>query len=101
MSISQLNAQQSLRATMTIAAMRSNAAAVSAAPTSGSGTTRQPDAVSLSDAARALSAATKSIGDASDVREDRVSAIKAAIANGTYSVDSRQLARSMVKTLAG
>jgi len=100
MSISQLNAQQSLRATMALAAMRSNAAAVrSAAPTTG--TTRQPDAVSLSDTARALSAATKSICVASDVREDRVSAIKAAIGNGTYKVDSRQLARSMVKNLAG
>ncbi len=100
MSISQLNAQQSLRATMAIAALRSNAAAaVSAAPTSG--TLRQPDAVNLSDAARALSSATKSIGDAPDVREDRVSAIKAAIASGTYKVDSRQLARSMVKNLAG
>jgi negative regulator of flagellin synthesis FlgM len=99
MSISQLNAQQSLRASMAIAAMRSNTAAAKTAPTSGA--TRQPDAVSLSDTARALSAATKSVGDTADVREDRVSAIKAAIANGTYSVNSRQLARSMVKNLAG
>ena len=94
MSISQVNAQQSVRAAMAFAAVRSNAAAA-ASP----GTSRQPDAVTLSDAARALSAATRSVADAADIRTDKVAAIKAAIANGTYSVDSRQLARAMVKAL--
>jgi len=94
MTISQVNAQQSLRATMALSALRSNVAASAAASP-----TRQADAISLSDTARALSAASKSVGDASDVREDRVAAIKSAIANGTYSVDSRQLARKLLTSL--
>jgi negative regulator of flagellin synthesis FlgM len=93
-SISQLNAQ---RATMAVAALRKNATEFAAAATAGS--TRQPDAVSLSDTARALSAATKSVADTSDVRAEKVAALKAAIADGTYSVSSRDLARSMVTKL--
>jgi negative regulator of flagellin synthesis FlgM len=96
MSVSQINAQQaSVRAAAAVAAFRGSAATAVSAP----GTTRQPDAVNLSDAARALSAATRSVSDASDVRTDKVAALKAAIANGTYQVDSKQLARAMVKTL--
>jgi negative regulator of flagellin synthesis FlgM len=95
MLISQVNAQQSLRAATAIAALRNNAAAATA-----SGSTRQADTVSLSEGARALSSARKSVGDTGEVREDRVAAIKAAIADGTYAVDSRQLARSMLKALA-
>ena len=59
---------------------------------------RQPDAVSLSDTARSLSAARKAVADAPDVREDRVSALKAAIADGTYSVDSRNLASKLLSS---
>ena len=99
MTISQVNAQHSLRAAMAVAALRSNAAAAGAV--AAPGTTRQPDAVSLSDSARALSAAPRSVADASDVRADKVASLKAAIANGSYSVDSKQLARSMVKQLIG
>lgn len=92
MSISQISTQsQQLRA---IAALRNSAAAnLSGAPAAP----RQADAVELSETARALSSATQAVGDAADIREDRVAAIKAAIANGTYSVDSRTLARSMVR----
>ena len=98
MSITPVNTQPNVRAAMALAALRSNAAAGAvAAP----GTTRQADAVNLSDTARALSAATRSVADASDVRTDKVAALKAAIANGTYRVDSKQLARSMVKQLIG
>jgi flagellar biosynthesis anti-sigma factor FlgM len=84
MSISQLNGQERLRATMATAALRSNAAA--AAGLTAPAATRQPDAVSISDAGRALAAG-------------RVGAIKAAIADGTYSVDSKTLARSMIRNL--
>ena len=99
MSISQVNASQSLRAAAAIAAPRSNAAPSAPASAVG-GPARQADAVSLSDSARALASARKSIADAAGVREDRVAALKAAIADGSYAVDSRQLARSMVKALA-
>jgi negative regulator of flagellin synthesis FlgM len=93
MSISQLSGQERLRASQAIAALRGNA--VGATP-STTGVARQPDAVSISDAARALATAQKSVASTGDVREDRVAALKAAIANGTYSVDSRSLATSIL-----
>ena len=92
MPISPLSGQDPLRAARAIAAMR--AASPSAVPSTAA---RQSDSVELSDAARALAAANKAVANASDMRADRVDEIKAAIADGTYSVDSRQLARSMVR----
>ena len=93
MSISQLNGTERLRATMAVAALRSNAASASSPSV-----TRQADAVSLSGPARSVAAALKTVADASDVREDRVAALKAAIANGSYAVNSRQLAGAMAKS---
>jgi negative regulator of flagellin synthesis FlgM len=93
MSISQLSGQERLRAAQAIAALRGNA--VGATP-STTGIARQPDAVSISDAARSLAAAQKTVSSAIDVREDRVATLKAAIANGTYAVDSRTLATSIL-----
>ncbi len=85
---------------MATAAVRRNAA------TSAPASTRTPvkppaDSVSLSDSARALSSASKSVSGSNEVREDRVAALKAAIANGTYSVSSRALAQKMVDTALG
>lgn len=93
MSISQVNP---LRASMAIAALRNTSAATAAAPSAAS---RKADSVSLSDGARALASATKTVSDASDVRTDRVASIKASIANGTYQVDSKNLARKILPTL--
>ena|SRR5438552_1610050 len=93
MSISQLSGQERLRTSQAIAALRGNA--VGATP-STTGVARQPDAVSISDAARALAAARKSVASTPDVREDRIAAIKASIANRSYSVDSRSLATSIL-----
>jgi negative regulator of flagellin synthesis FlgM len=91
MSISQINAQSmQLRA---IAALRQTAATAPSSPT----TLRPADSVELSDTARALANASQTVAQASEVREDRVAAIKAALANGTYSVDSRTLAQAMVR----
>ena len=95
MSISQVSAQQSLRATMAVAALRNNSSASNVAGTST--TTRQADAINLSETARSLSAAKTSVANAPEVREDRVAALKAAIASGTYSVSSRDLAQSLIK----
>jgi negative regulator of flagellin synthesis FlgM len=92
MSISSINTQSTqLRA---IAALRNTAATISS---SAAAAPRQTDAVQLSETAKALSSAAQAVNSASDVREDRVSAIKAALANGTYTVDSRQLAQAMVR----
>ena len=92
MAISKVSAQEQLRA---LAALRSNAATASTT----AATTRQPDAVSISDAARSMASARAAVSAAPDVREDRISALKAAIADGSYTVDSRTLARSMAKAL--
>ena len=93
MSISQLNANDRLRAAQAATALRSNAAY---ATTASQAPARQPDAVSLSDSAKSLVSAQKTIASSADVREDRVAAIKAAINNGTYQINSRQLARTLV-----
>ena len=90
MAISKVSAQEQLRA---VAALRSNAATASTT----AATTRQPDAVSISDAARSIASARAAVVAATDVREDRISALKAAIADGSYTVDSRTLARSMAQ----
>ena len=92
MPISPHNGQDQLRATRAIAAMR--AASPSAMP---SAAVRRADSVELSDAARALNGARNTVANASDARAERIAEIKAAIANGTYAVDSHQLARSMVR----
>ena len=93
MSIQNVNGQEQLRATMAVAALRN---AQASAPTA-TPATRAADAVTISPAARTLAAARKTIGEAGEVRDDRVSAIKAAIANGTYNVSSNTLARKLVR----
>jgi negative regulator of flagellin synthesis FlgM len=94
MSIQQVNGQERLRATMALAALRTNS--TSTAPTTAAAT-RRPDAVSISDAARALGSNRTAVTSAGEVREDRIRALKAAIADGTYTVTSRTLANSMIK----
>ena len=96
MSISQLNAQQRTSSAYGVSAVRANTAA--AAP-SAAAAARQPDSVDLSQAARSLSAARSAVAAAPAVREDRVAAIRAAIADGTYSVDARQLARALASAI--
>jgi negative regulator of flagellin synthesis FlgM len=94
--ISQLNGQERLQAAMAAAALRKNAAL---GGTSAAAAVRQPDAVTISDNARSIAAATKAVSDAPEVREDRVNALKASIAAGTYSVDSRRLASKLITSL--
>jgi negative regulator of flagellin synthesis FlgM len=95
MAIPQVSAQQQLRATAAVAALRKNSVPASTT-TAGS---RHADDVRISDAARSLAAAHNAVANAVDVREDRISALKAAIADGSYSIDSRALARGMAKAL--
>jgi negative regulator of flagellin synthesis FlgM len=91
-SISQLNGQERVRAALAATAFRANAPAATT-----TGAARQPDGVSISETARSLAAAHKVVAGGSEVREDRVAALKAAVADGTYSVDSRALAKAMVR----
>jgi flagellar biosynthesis anti-sigma factor FlgM len=99
MSITNVNAQERLRATMALAALRKNSAAAPAAAGAGS-VTRQPDAVTISDKARALASAQKTAASTAPSRDEKISAIKAALANGTYNVDSRTLANTLVTNYA-
>jgi negative regulator of flagellin synthesis FlgM len=94
MPIAPLGGQDRLRAAAASAALRANSANRIA---SGPAAPRSPDAVSISDSARSLAAAHRAVADAPDVREDRVSALKAAIADGTYTVNSRNLASKLLK----
>ena len=91
--ISLLNGQERLRAATAAAALRKNAVD---AGLSTPAAARQPDAVTISDQARSIVAAHQAVSAVPEVREDRVSALKAAIAAGTYSVDSRRLASKLV-----
>jgi len=94
--IPHLAGPERLRAATAAAALRTNAAASNVGTPAA---VRQPDAVTLSDTARSIMAAKKAVSDAPDVREDRVSALKSAIAAGTYSVDSRRLASKLINHL--
>jgi negative regulator of flagellin synthesis FlgM len=95
MDISQLNAQERTRATLASAAARRGTAAYATTPSPS--VTRQPDSVNISAAARSMAAALKGVSSAPEIREERIAAIKAAVASGTYSVDSRALARAIVE----
>jgi negative regulator of flagellin synthesis FlgM len=48
-----------------------------------------------------FSAAAKSVSASSDVRLDKVASLQAAIANGTYSVSSGQVADKIITSLLG
>ena len=56
------------------------------------------DAVSLSDQAKSLAAARKAVHEAPEVRQEKVEAIRQAIADGTYQVSARELARKLIDT---
>jgi negative regulator of flagellin synthesis FlgM len=56
----------------------------------------QVDSVTLSDSARSLAAARESVKNAPDVREQKVAEVKQRISDGTYSVESRVLARKLL-----
>jgi negative regulator of flagellin synthesis FlgM len=93
--ISHLNGQHHVPAATAVAALRAQAVG---SPATAATSVRQPDEVSISQAARAMAGARQAVDAASDVREDRVNSIKAAIAAGTYSIDSRSLASSLLKS---
>lgn len=56
------------------------------------------DNISVSPRARVMSLATRAVRDAPDVRADKVAALKAAIADGSYRSDSRAIAARLLAT---
>jgi flagellar biosynthesis anti-sigma factor FlgM len=94
MPIYPLTGQDRLRSAQAVSALRQTAALTTSGPT------RQADSVSLSESARAAASALKRVaGTAEPVREERVQAIKNALADGTYAIDSRQLAATIGRAL--
>ena len=63
----------------------------------GLGPTRGGDRVTLSPKARELIEARQALAAIPDVREDKVAEIKARIADGTYRIDSDQVAKQMIR----
>jgi len=75
-----------------------------AAPQSGrvsSQSAPASDQTNLSSDAAQFSTLSAAAGQVPDVRHDRVAAISAARANGTYSVSNRQIATALVRDLGG
>ena len=66
--------------------------AANGAHTSG----RRSDRVSLSPVAQGFARALQAVTEQPEVREDRVAALQAQIANGTYQVDAGAIARRLV-----
>ena len=56
---------------------------------------RRPDEISLSVGSRDLQRMKEAVAAAPDVREDRVNELKQQIANGTYQINYRAVARKM------
>ncbi len=59
------------------------------------------DQVSLSDQARHMEAAMRATAAAPDVREEKVARIREQLANGTYAVSDEDLARALLRSIAG
>lgn len=56
----------------------------------------EQDKVSLTDTATQLQALQQTVADLPEVDKARVDAIKAAIEDGSYQIDSKELARKMI-----
>jgi len=53
------------------------------------------DAVSLSNRGRLVAEAAQAVADSRDVRAEKVAALRAAIANGSYSSNAREIAERL------
>ncbi len=60
-------------------------------------TAPQSDTVRLSDAVQALQSANRQIDDTSDFNAERVAEIKAAMADGSFSIDAERVADKMLQ----
>jgi negative regulator of flagellin synthesis FlgM len=59
--------------------------------------TGRADSTGITDRARELAGALQAVGESEEVRAERVAALKAQIANGTYNPDPREVARKLVE----
>ena len=55
------------------------------------------DSAGITDAARELAGALRTVEESPEVRAERIAALKAQIANGTYNPDPREVARRLVQ----
>ena len=55
------------------------------------------DTVDISDAAKRVNAAREELDQIPDVRENKVAELKAQVENGTYKVNSEEIAEKMLK----
>jgi negative regulator of flagellin synthesis FlgM len=55
-----------------------------------------PDSAGITQNARELAQARTVVEESPEVRAEKVAALKAAIANGTYNADPREIARSLM-----
>ncbi|WP_322796447.1 flagellar biosynthesis anti-sigma factor FlgM [Tepidiforma sp.] len=81
----------------------SAAPAGQAGPADASGSASGPrDVIALSHRGRIVAEAARAVHQARDVRAEKVAALKAAIANGTYSSNAREIAaRLLANGIAG
>jgi negative regulator of flagellin synthesis FlgM len=69
----------------------------------GSGVDRlegRQDGISLSSRGRVVAVAAQAVAQSADVRAERIAALKAAIADGSYSSDARGIAQRLLPGLA-
>ena len=59
----------------------------------------QDDRVSLSDASRELQTAKDSVAAVPDIREEKVTAVKQAVENGSYEIDPGKIAEKMIGSI--
>ncbi|NPV91567.1 MAG: flagellar biosynthesis anti-sigma factor FlgM [Firmicutes bacterium] len=70
-------------------------------PAAKTSTGKEKDELVISDEARVVTVAQQAVKDASDIRTDKVAAIKEAIEKGTYQVPSDQVAEAILNFLSG
>lgn len=85
------------------ASMNPATAAAGAAATPGSAEAEaalkargRQDVLNLSNRGRIVAEAARAVADSRDVRAEKVAALKAAIANGSYSSNAREIAERLV-----
>ena len=61
-------------------------------------TTKEKDSLNISDFGKELQIAKKAVGNAPDIRRDKVDAIKNQIVSGSYNVSAEEVANKIVES---